>query len=182
MLITASLASGDSATGLNGLQSCLTSVQTWMLMNKLKLNPDKTEFLLIGNKWQWSKFLSMFLFQLLGVKSKQAKSTRNLVVTFDNNLIFHSHVSAVCSSCFYHTRDLQRIRCHLDLDSARLLATALVSSCLNYCNSLLYGIEDTDITRLQAYSESTGPLGDKVTSFYSHCFTASFPSLVTSKV
>ena len=43
-------------------------------------------------------------------------------------------------------RDLRRIRRHLDLDSAKLLATALVSSRLDYCNSLLYGIADIDLT------------------------------------
>ena len=46
-------------------------------------------------------------------------------------------------------RDLRRILRHLDLDSAKLLATALVSSRLDYCNSLLYGIADIDLTRLQ---------------------------------
>ena len=44
-----SFESGNSAAALNGLQSCLASVQSWMSTNKLKLNPDKTEFLLIGN-------------------------------------------------------------------------------------------------------------------------------------
>ena len=44
-------------------------------------------------------------------------------------------------------RDLRRIRHHLDLDSAKLLATAIVSSRLDYCNSLLYGIADIDVTR-----------------------------------
>ena len=44
-----SFSSGNSAAALNGLQSCLASVQSWMSTNKLKLNPDKTEFLLIGN-------------------------------------------------------------------------------------------------------------------------------------
>ena len=43
--------------------------------------------------------------------------------------------------------ELWRICCHLDLDSAKLLA--LVSSRLHYCNSLLYGITDIDLTRLQ---------------------------------
>ena len=42
-----SFSSGDSAAALNGLQSCLASVQSWMRTNKRKLNPDKTEFLLI---------------------------------------------------------------------------------------------------------------------------------------
>ena len=44
-----SFASGGSAAALNGLQSCLASVQSWMSTNKLKLNPDITKFLLIGN-------------------------------------------------------------------------------------------------------------------------------------
>ena len=38
------------AVSLNGLQSCLASVQSWMLTNKLKLNPGQTEFLLLRNK------------------------------------------------------------------------------------------------------------------------------------
>ena len=62
-----SFSSGNSAAALNGLQSCLASVQSWMSTNKLKLNPDKTEFFLIGNERQWSKYLSMFPIELLGV-------------------------------------------------------------------------------------------------------------------
>ena len=44
---------------------------------------------------------------------------------------------------------LQHSRCYLDLDSAKLLATARVSSRLDNCNSLLYGIAVTDLTKLQ---------------------------------
>ena len=142
-----SFSSGDSAAALNGLQSCLASVQSWMSTNKLKLNPDKTKFLLIGNEWQRSKYLSMFPIELLGVETYPAKSARNLGVIFDKNFNFRSHISAICSSCIYHIRDLQRIRCHLDLDSAKLLANALGSSRLDYCNSLLSGIAETDLTK-----------------------------------
>ena len=144
-----SFSSGDSAAALNGLQSCLASVQSWMSTNKLKLNPDKTEFFLIGNERQRSKYLSMFPIELLGIKSYPAKSARNLGVIFDKNFNFRSHISAICSSCIYHIQDLWRIRRHLDLDSAKLLANALVSSRLDYCNSLLSGIAETDLTKLQ---------------------------------
>ena len=44
---------------------------------------------------------------------------------------------------------LWRIRRHLDLDSAKFFATALVSSRLDYCNSLFYDIADVDLTRFQ---------------------------------
>ena len=43
-----SFSSGNSAAALNGLQSCLASVQSWMSTNKLKLNPDKTNFSSFG--------------------------------------------------------------------------------------------------------------------------------------
>ena len=51
-------ASGHSTEALNvhwftrdtGLQVCLAPVQSWMSTNKLKLNPDTTEFLHIWNK------------------------------------------------------------------------------------------------------------------------------------
>ena len=76
--LSVSFAPGVSAAALNGLQSCLASVQSWMLMKKLKLNPDKTEFLLIGYEQQRSKYLSMFPIELLGVKTNPAKSAQNL--------------------------------------------------------------------------------------------------------
>ena len=120
-----------------------------MSTNKLKLNPDKTEFLLIGNERQRSKYLSMFPIELLGVETYRAKSTRNLGVILDKNFNFRSHISAICSSCIYHIRYPRRIHRHLDLDGAKLLANALTSRRFDYCNSLLSGITETDFTKLQ---------------------------------
>ena len=45
---------------IKSLHECLTSVQDWMFTNKLKLNPDKPEFMLIGNKCHRNKFNSEF--------------------------------------------------------------------------------------------------------------------------
>ena len=87
-----SFSSGDSAAALNGLQSCLASVQSWMSTNKLKLNPDKTEFLLIGNERQRSKYLSMFPTELLGVKTYPPSSARNLGVTFNKKTSTSTHI------------------------------------------------------------------------------------------
>ena len=52
----------------------------------------------------------------------------------------------VCSSYFYYIRDLCR---HLDLDSVKVLAHALVSSRLDYGNSHLFGIANIDLTKVQ---------------------------------
>ena len=52
-------------------------------------------------------------------------------------------------ACFYHIRDLRRIRKSLSLDLAKQIAVAFVSSKLDYCNSLFHNMPDKDIARLQ---------------------------------
>ena len=177
-----SFSSGNSAAALNGLQSGLASVQSWMSTNKMKLNPDKTELLLIGNEGQRSKYLSMFPIELLGVETYPEKSAHNLGVIFDKNFNFRSHISAICRSCIYHIRDLRRIRRHLDLDSAKLLANALVSSHLDYCNSLLSGSAETDLTKLQRVLNPLVRVVTKSPPFTGKCSTSALPSLATSKI
>ena len=63
-----------------------------------------------------------------------AISARHLGIIFDENFNFRSHICAICSAWFYHIRDLWRIRRYLDLNGAKLLANALVSSRLDYCS------------------------------------------------
>ena len=72
---------------MNGLQSCLASLQSWMSTCKLKLSPDETKFSLIRNEWKQSKYLSMFPIdhEIFGVKTNPAKSAWNLGVIFAKN-------------------------------------------------------------------------------------------------
>ena len=54
-----------------------------------------------------------------------------------------------CSSAFYHLHHISRICDVLDIKTAATVVQALVISCLDYCNSLLYGLPSTLINRLQ---------------------------------
>ena len=78
-----------------------------------------------------------------------AVSTRNLGVIFDDKYNFREHISQICRTCFYHIRDLRRIRRYLPVSVAKTIATALVTSRLDYCNSLFHNIAIKDITKLQ---------------------------------
>ena len=136
-------------SAISSLQSCLSKVQAWMFVNKLKLNPDKTEFLLLGNNIQRAKFTHCFPVSLMGNPTSPTSSAKNLGVVIDENFDLKTHIQNVCNNCFYHIRDLKRIRKHLNLSTATSLANALVSSRLDYCNSLYYAVSDTYITKLQ---------------------------------
>ena len=48
------------------------------------------------------------------------------------------HVANLCCISYYHLRELRRVRRYLNHETAVKVANALVSSHLDYCNSLLY--------------------------------------------
>ena len=62
---------------------------------------------------------------------------------------FEEHVNELCRTAFYHIRSISRIRPCLSIDSTKTLVHALVTSPLDHCNSLLYGLPDYLIQRLQ---------------------------------
>jgi hypothetical protein len=136
------------------LQSCLEDIQTWMAENKLKLNPDKTEFILIGTKKQQSMFKNIFPVDILGNLITPTEKVRNLGVIFDSEFNFSAHVMAVCKACYYHIRDIARIRKFLPKPALITLSNALVSSRIDYCNSLFNSLSSADLTRLQRVQNS----------------------------
>ena len=89
-----------------------------------------------------------------GTVLKPATDARNLGVTFDSNLSFHKHISSVCQTSFHHIRQLRQARSSLDTGSATILANALVSSKLDYCNSLYFNLPKSTLNRLQRVQNS----------------------------
>jgi len=120
-----------------------------MTSNLLCLNSAKTEFLLLGLKPQISKIQNHILALGNGVSVSPAASARNLGFILDSHLSFADQVSSVSRACFYHIRDLRRTRPVLDFTTAQAIGTSLVHSKLDYCNSLYYGLPNTQLNRLQ---------------------------------
>ena len=136
------------------LKNYISDIQNFMSANKLKLNPEKTEFILIGSKNNRKQLLPYFPINILGNQVSPAQSVRNLGVVFDSNFSFSDHVSQVIKSTRVHARDLYRIHPLLDLNTSVLLANALVSSRLDYCNSLFLSLTDFELRRLQLVQNS----------------------------
>jgi len=100
-----------------------------MSANFLTLNTSKTEFCLIGLR-QLAKINSCAL--------DTVHSARNLGFIFDEHLTFSNQISTLSKSCYSHIHQLQCIRPFLDFKSASTIATSIVHSKLDYCNSLYY--------------------------------------------
>ena len=59
------------------------------------------------------------------------------------------HVNSVCSPCYCHIRALRHIRPSLNQETAANIGRSVVSSRLDYCNSLMYGISRANMKKLQ---------------------------------
>ena len=86
---------------------------------------------------------------LAGCDIKRCDNLKSLGVVLDDHLSFDKHVSDICKSTSFHTRALAHVRRSITTDMARTVATAIVGSKLDYCNSLLFGASDKNISRLQ---------------------------------
>src|SRR5579872_5151713 len=128
-----SFSSSDSDFALSQPSSSLDSVYSWLTANRLCVNPSKTEYILFCTPKQRSKIISSTI-SFCGNTLKPTNEVRNLGVTFDADLSFRSHISSLCRSSFYHIRQIRIVRPSLDSKSAIMLANALVSSKLDYCN------------------------------------------------
>ena len=70
----------------------------------------------------------------------------------------NSHVNKICNSSFYYLHNIMRIRKHLSRKSTETLIHAFVSSRLDYCNSLLYGLPQVQIEKLQRVQNAAARL------------------------
>src|SRR5664279_196016 len=118
----------------------------YFMMLSLK---SQIECLLIGLPQQLSKLSNPILAMPSNVSITPTSTARNLGVIFDSTLSMSDHISAISKSCFCHIRDLRRIRSTLDLTTAKTIATSLIHSRLDYCNSLFLNLPSTELNRLQ---------------------------------
>ena len=140
--------SDPSDPGLTNLESTLLSLSSWILHNGLALNPEKSETILLGTHAR-NRTISKSQVNIAGASIALSTTLKLLGVHLDINLNISKHVNSVFKSCYFHLRALRHIRPTLDLDAAKLIGHALVSSRLDYCNSFLYGIPELSISKLQ---------------------------------
>jgi len=119
-----------------------------MVVNNLKLNADKTELLLIASPY-WRARVEWPMFHVGTTQVVSSPSARNLGVKFDSYMSMHDQVNSVCSSAFFHLRNISAIRKCLDKESTVTLVHALVTARLDTCNSLLYGVPVLMLKKLQ---------------------------------
>ena len=83
-----------------------------------------------------------------------SSTIKTLGATLDSHLTFEAHVKSITKTCYFHIRALRHIRTSINLETAKSVANAIVSSRLDYANSLLFGISGSNTLKLQRVQNS----------------------------
>ena len=124
------------------LRSCIEDVISWNTKNMLKCNQGKTEVVLFSSRFSKNyELLPTFSFGNNTISV--TKEARNLGVMFDENLTSMPQINLICKKAMLVIRSIGCIKKYLSKDCLACVVNAFVIPHLDYCNSVLYGLNLT---------------------------------------
>ena len=124
-------------------------VQKWMQDHFLKLNPQKTEVILLypPQDKNTCKLNGVFIDDNCLRFSEYVKL---LGVELDGNLSFDHHVNDIVTTSLYHLKNIAKIKRYLTAPEIETVVHAFLTSKLDYCNSVLFGVNQGTLSKLQS--------------------------------
>ena len=137
-----------ASQSLDMLSACIDDIRIWMTQTRLKLNDDKTEFIIISSPHHHHKVKNLTL-KIGDTIITSARKCRNLGVIFDSAMNMKDHITTVCRSSFFQLRNIGAVRKYLTDEACAQLIHAFVTSRIDYCNSLLANLPSCQYAKLQ---------------------------------
>jgi len=113
------------------------------------LNPDKSEAMLIASPSIAKTFAEGSGVAIAGSQITFSVKLKSLGVTLDETLSFDEHVKNIVKASNFHIKALRHVRPLLSKSIANSVACSIVTTRLDYCNSLLYGTSKSNLAKLQ---------------------------------
>ena len=135
------------------IENCIAEIRRWMPHNGLKINDDKTISVLMHSKSRPRPSLDQI--KVGNDLIPFSCSATNLGVIMDETLSYDDHVK-VCKSSLFHLRNISRIRKYLTKNPMEVIIHALITTKLDHCNSLMYGLPKRLLSKLQSCSSKLG--------------------------
>jgi len=134
-----SMPATDIPSTVPHLVQCIDDVSELMARNRSKMNTEKTQLIWLGTSQQLRK-VSVTELTLPSGLIQFVNSVTNLGLHIDSELTMLPHIDSVCRTGFFQLRQLRTVRGSLTTECAQTMVHSLISSRVDYCNSLLFGI------------------------------------------
>ena len=140
------------------LHLLMENVTNWMNSLYLKINPDKTEIILFLPKAAMLDNVIGGAFIEDGCCIRFSGTVKNLGVILDRHLTLEPHIKSIVSHCYKLLSDIGRIRSVLTEKQTELLVHSVISSRLDYCNALFFGLNKSLVNKLQKVQNAAARL------------------------
>ena len=142
---------------INNIENTIRKVRNFFLTHNLSINDRKTELIILGNNYHLSKINNIHI--NVGTSVIQpSNSVRNLGIIFDKNLSMEQQVREVCKKSYFQLYRLKQLDKYLSSDLLSILIHSYISSHLDYCNALYFGLPNILINKLQRIQNSAARL------------------------
>ena len=142
---------------INNVVQCLHRIINWSNAHYMKINPDKTEILLLcPSSLNDEVIIKGVIFEDQCIRF--STEVKNVGVWLDRNLTMDKHVSQVVSHSYKILRDIGCIKKYLQQIHLERLVHAVISSRLDYCNSLFVNISKENMRKLQRVQNAAAKL------------------------
>ena len=133
---------------LKVMEMSLDNIIKWMNMNWLKINPTKTELMYMASRWQIKKCVKNSI-RVGADRVERSAQVKLLGVWLDEHLSFEYHIMQKYMNAMLSIYMIRNLRRYLSIEACQVLIHSLVFSHFNYYNSLLYGLPECVIGKLQ---------------------------------
>ena len=110
----------------SAISACISDIRTWMIWNKLKINNDKTEFLLVTSSR--ANFTDNINLKIGNENISSTDSCKSLGVMLDSHFTMDTQINHLCRAIHFQLRNTAAIRDHLTSSATEQLIHSLVSS------------------------------------------------------
>ena len=133
---------------ISDLEECISKVKEWMNHNRLKMNGEKTEFILYGSRQQLKKSVTNNI-NVTGEVVDRTHCIKYLDVWLDNTLSLKHHITQKCKTTMWNLQRLKAICPFLTTEGCHTVVRGIVCSHLDYANAVFAGLSDCEISKLQ---------------------------------
>ena len=138
-------AAGEPTTSKLRIESCVHDVNNWMSANKLMLNHDKTELLVLLARHRPQPPLESILVCSDVIYS--SNSAKNIGAWFDTVMFMDKQINSIYQSALYYLRNIAQISKHISFRHCETLIHAFVTSKIDHYNILLSGLVQNSAAR-----------------------------------
>ncbi|KAJ8039461.1 hypothetical protein HOLleu_17189 [Holothuria leucospilota] len=142
---------------IGNLSSTLGKVKDWMQCNRLKMNDEKSEFIIFGSKNQLPKCITNVI-TIGDIPVHRSDKIKLLGVFLDESLNLKYHINMKARAAALAMSNLKKIRHYLDRSSCLKLANATIFWHMDYCNGLFFNLPESTLHPLQRIQNLTAKL------------------------